>query len=136
MRIAFHSPSLHVLGGGEKYFLTLLREATRLPSARVTLLSPAIPSVADWEDLGVSLAWRDFTWAQAPGRSLRSITRGFDLFVTNQLVPPVSRARRSIAIVQYPARDYGQHGGLPPVLEVLRRVRNECELRALLGVDI
>jgi hypothetical protein len=56
VRIGVYDPHLATLGGGERYFLTVLEEALRVPDATVTLLSPERPDPASWRRLGIDVA--------------------------------------------------------------------------------
>ena len=65
MRIGLYDPHLATLGGGERYFLTVLEEALRLPDAQVTVLSPERPDPASWRRLGIEVADGSFEWSRA-----------------------------------------------------------------------
>jgi glycosyltransferase involved in cell wall biosynthesis len=105
VRLGFYSSSLHICGGGEKYFLTVVEEAVKRPHDEVILMSPTQPRPRDWERLGVFLSPESFTWRKTSDRALIGGTAGLDVFVCVRGSPPLSHARRSIAIVQFPSRD-------------------------------
>jgi glycosyltransferase involved in cell wall biosynthesis len=103
VRIGLYDPYLDTLGGGEKVILTVLDEATRLPGAEVTLLSPARPRPADWTRLNVNVDPDAFSWVD--DRRVSDKTRAFELFVVlHNLIPPRSHAPHSTAIIQFPYR--------------------------------
>jgi glycosyltransferase involved in cell wall biosynthesis len=103
LRIGIHAPYLAALGGGEKYILVVLREAVAMAGAEVWLFTPDRPVPGDWERLGVRIDPDSFEWRQARGVEIEAFSEGLDLFVTleNQ-VPAASRARRSVAVIQFP----------------------------------
>jgi len=105
VKVGFYSPSLQIAGGGEKYFLTVMEEAVKRSQDEVVLMSPTPPSPGDWERLGIAVAPESFSWRRTADRTLIRGTRDLDLFVCMRLVPPLSHAARSVAIVQFPARD-------------------------------
>src|SRR5438128_7126822 len=107
MKIGFYSPSLHIAGGGEKYLTTVIHEAVKPACAEVIAMCPTPPRLQDWERLGVGLRPDAVTWRRTADRLLVSGTHGLDLFVAMRgtRVPPVSRAKRSVAIIQFPGRD-------------------------------
>jgi glycosyltransferase involved in cell wall biosynthesis len=105
MRIGFYDPYLEILGGGEKYLLTILEEAVRQGTHDVLLLSPERPDVEAWRRLNISVAPGSFRWRRAGQLAVSAHTVGLDLFVAlHNFLPPVSAARRSVAIVQFPSR--------------------------------
>lgn len=122
MRIGLYDPHLATLGGGERYFLTILEEALRVPDAEVVLLSPEEPDPADWRRLGIEVEAGAFVWARAMDREVTEASRGFDLLVTMvNDVPPLSHARRSVAMVQFPHRSHvGVRGRVLRALRVSR----------------
>lgn len=106
MRIGVYSPFLDTLGGGERYLLTVLEEALLLPGARVELIAPSVPDVAEWRRrLGVAVEPDAFEWVPGSDETVTERSAGLDLLVamTND-VPPLSHAARSVAIVQFPVR--------------------------------
>jgi glycosyltransferase involved in cell wall biosynthesis len=104
MRIGFFDPYLSVLGGGEKYLLTMLEEAARRPDTEIVLFSPTEPVPADWRRLKIDIADGAFAWRRAGQLTVTPQTRGLDRFVAlSNHVPPLSLARRSLAIVQFPS---------------------------------
>ena len=108
MRIGLYNPFLPALGGGEKYFLAILEEAVRVPGAEVELYAPEVPDPAAWERLNIHVPDDAFTAVQAGDSDVTARSAELDLLVafTND-VAPLSRARRSAAMVQFPvvARD-------------------------------
>lgn len=119
MRIGLYDPHLATLGGGERYFLTVLEEALRLPGATVTVLSPERPDPASWRRLGIDVADGAFEWSSADDAAVTELSPELDLlFAMVNEVPPLSRARRSVAMVQFPHRS---HTG--PRARLLRALR-------------
>ena len=108
MRIGLYDPHLATLGGGERYFLTILEEALRLPEAQVTLLSPERPDPSSWRRmLGIEVPESSFEWSAADDAAVTVLSPGLDLlFAMVNEVPPLSRARRSVAMVQFPHRSH------------------------------
>jgi glycosyltransferase involved in cell wall biosynthesis len=103
MRVGFHDPYLAILGGGEKYLLSILEQVCDETPAEVTVLSPERPDPAAWERLGVHVAPAAFRWARSGMLGVTPRSRGLDLLVTiTNHFPPLSLARRSVAIVQFP----------------------------------
>ena len=106
MRIGLYSPFLAALGGGERYLLTVLEEAVRIPGAHVELVAPDVPDVAEWRRrLGVDVEADAFEWVAGHDDVVTERSAQLDLLVamTND-VPPLSRAARSVAVVQFPVR--------------------------------
>lgn len=128
IRIGFFNPYPSGLGGGEKYLYTILEEAVRMPDADVVLLSPAPPDLERWRELNVYVEPGSFRWRQAGMLSVTRKSRGLDLFVaiTNHF-PPLSLARRSAVIIQFPfarLRDPGRRLGFARVAERRLRLRS------------
>lgn len=111
-RVAFHAPYLYVLGGGEKYLLTILEEVTRASDTDVTIVSPTPPNVDSWHRLNVRVDPDRLSWQRADARSVTRLSLGVDLLVamTNYL-PPLSLARHSVAVVQFPGEALHIAGG-------------------------
>jgi glycosyltransferase involved in cell wall biosynthesis len=107
VRIGLYDPHLATLGGGERYFLGVLEEALRLPGAGITLLSPERPDPSSWRRLGIEIPESAFEWRRTDDAAVTELSPQLDLLVamTNE-VPPLSRARRSVAIVQFPHRSH------------------------------
>jgi len=123
MRVGFYDPYLSILGGGEKYLLTIVETAVR-DGHEVTLMSPEPTDPARWRRLGVEVAPDDFTWKRVGQLSVTPATRGLDVFVAlHNFLPPVSFARRSVAVIQFPFRSVGDGGPL-------RRLGEQVRLRA------
>lgn len=104
MRVGFHDPYLAILGGGEKYLLTILEQVTEEdPAAEVVVFSRARPDPAHWGRLNVHVAPHAFRWIEAGslGVTRRSVRLDLLVAITNHF-PPLSLARRSAAIVQFP----------------------------------
>jgi glycosyltransferase involved in cell wall biosynthesis len=119
VRIGLYNPHLAALGGGERYFLTVLEEALRLPEAQVTVLSPERPDPTSWRRLGIDVADGSFEWSRADDAAVTALSPQLDLlFAIVNEVPPRSDARRSIALVQFPHRS---HTG--PRARLLRALR-------------
>lgn len=145
MRVGFYDPYLSSLGGGEKYLLTILETAVR-DGHEVTLMSPERVPSERWRRLGVEVAESDFRWAQVNQLNVTARTRGLDLFVVlHNFLPPVSLARRSVAVVQFPFRTAGSRRPLRRLGEWIR-LRSyddwvvysgfvERHMRSRLGVD-
>jgi glycosyltransferase involved in cell wall biosynthesis len=119
VRIGLYNPHLAALGGGERYFLTVLEEALRLPEAQVTVLSPERPDPTSWRRLGIDVADGSFEWSRADDAAVTALSPQLDLlFAIVNEVPPRSDARRSVALVQFPHRS---HTG--PRARLLRALR-------------
>jgi glycosyltransferase involved in cell wall biosynthesis len=105
LRIGLYNPYLAALGGGEKYFLSILEEAVRVPGASIELYAPETHDPAAWERLNVRVAAGAFTSVRAADAEVTERSRALDLLVafTND-VPPRSHAGRSVAMVQFPSR--------------------------------
>jgi glycosyltransferase involved in cell wall biosynthesis len=122
VRIGLYDPHLATLGGGERYFLTILEEALGVPAAEVVLLSPDQPDPAGWRRLGIEVEDGSFGWARAMDREVTEASRDLDVLVAlvNE-VPPLSHARRSVAVVQFPHRSHlGARGRVLRALRVSR----------------
>ncbi len=122
MRIGLYDPHLATLGGGERYFLSILDEAVRLPGASVTLLSPERVERSRFHRLGINLDDAVFGWSRARDADVTTASRHLDLLVvlTND-VPPLSHARRSVAVIQFPHRSHtGPRGQVLRALGVSR----------------
>lgn len=120
MRVGFYDPYLSILGGGEKYLLTILETAVR-DGHEVWLMSPEPTDPTLWRRLGVDVAPGQFDWKHVGQLSVTPATRGLDLFVAlHNFLPPVSLAQRSVAVIQFPFRSVG-HGG--PLRRLGERVR-------------
>jgi glycosyltransferase involved in cell wall biosynthesis len=119
VRIGLYDPHLATLGGGERYFLTVLEEALRVPGAEVALLSPESPEPGSWRRLGIEVPEGSFEWIRADDAAVTELSAQLDLlFAMVNEVPPLSRARRSVAMVQFPHRS---HTG--PRARLLRALR-------------
>jgi glycosyltransferase involved in cell wall biosynthesis len=105
VRIGLYDPHLATLGGGERYFLTILEEALRAPEAEVTLFSPDEPDPGAWRRLGIDVERDAFAWTPGMDAEVSAASRELDLLVAlvND-VPPLSHARRSVAMIQFPHR--------------------------------
>jgi glycosyltransferase involved in cell wall biosynthesis len=114
MRVGFHDPYLAILGGGEKYLLTILEQvADEDPDAGIVVFAPSRPDPARWERLGVHVAPGAFRWLQAGPLEVTRRSARLDLLVTiTNHFPPLSLARRSVAIVQFPFAGLGGARGL------------------------
>jgi glycosyltransferase involved in cell wall biosynthesis len=122
VRIGLYDPHLSTLGGGERYLLTIMEEALRVPDASVTLLSPEEPDPVGWRRLGIRIEESAFGWSRALDSEVTAASKDLDLLValTNE-VPPLSHARRSVAMVQFPHRSHiGPRGRLLRALRVSR----------------
>jgi glycosyltransferase involved in cell wall biosynthesis len=105
VKIGLYDPFLETLGGGEKYFLTIVEEATRIPGAELTVFSPRKPDVTSWKRLNLHIDADAFTWAFAGEHELTEQSRGLDLLVTmSDDIPVLNHARRAVAMVQFPFR--------------------------------
>lgn len=100
----FYSSSLHVGGGGEKYFLTLVETAVAERWGTIRLLSPQPPDHEAWRRLGIEIEPSDFAWIEANDRTVSRHTLGLDVFVAMTWSTPISLARRSYLLVQFPSR--------------------------------
>lgn len=122
MRIGLYDPHLATLGGGERYFLTILDEAVRAPEASVTLFSPDEPDVGAWRRLGIGIEGDGFKWSRGMDPEVSVASEDLDLLVAlvND-VPPLSHARRSVAMIQFPHRSHrGPRGRLLRALRLGR----------------
>jgi glycosyltransferase involved in cell wall biosynthesis len=125
MRVGFYDPYLSTLGGGEKYFLSLLEIAMQLWS-EVVLLSPAEPDVRSWQRLRIQVAPDRIIWRPTDDSNMSPHSADLDLLVAlHNYVPPLCRAKRSILILQFPF----VAPAFPSVrhlrVDTLRRWRNE-----------
>jgi glycosyltransferase involved in cell wall biosynthesis len=104
--VVFHDPYLDVLGGGEKYLLTILDSVAREPDNDIQLVSPRTPEPRRWRRLNLDVGLERFHWRGGGPATATRASRQADLFValTNDC-PPLSLARRSVAVVQYPFVD-------------------------------
>jgi glycosyltransferase involved in cell wall biosynthesis len=117
--VGFFNPYPTGLGGGEKYLYTILEEAVRTPGVDVTLLTPQEPEPERWRGLNVHVDRSDFRWRRAGPLSVTPRTRGLDLLVAiANHIPPLSLARRSAAIIQFPFAELGR-----PPRSLERRLR-------------
>jgi glycosyltransferase involved in cell wall biosynthesis len=105
MLIGLYDPYLAALGGGEKYFLTILEEATRIRGAEVLVFSPDPPDPGAWRRLGIDVPTGAFAWVRADDAVVTERSRELDLLVAmSNDVPPINHARRAVAMVQFPTR--------------------------------
>jgi hypothetical protein len=110
MRFGLYDPYLHILGGGEKYVLTILEEAAR--HGDVLVLSPRKPDPREWRRLNIDVAPERIRWRRATPLTVTPRIRGLDLFVTiTNHFPPLSLARRSAVVVQSRSRSSGARRG-------------------------
>lgn len=132
MRIGLHDPHLATLGGGERYLLTIMEEALRAPEASVTLFSPEEPDPVAWRRLGIRIEAGAFGWSRAADSEVTAASRELDLLVAlSNEVPPLSHARRSVAMIQFPHRSHtGRRGRL------LRALRLSRAAAALASYDL
>ncbi|HEV7844663.1 MAG TPA: glycosyltransferase family 4 protein [Thermoleophilaceae bacterium] len=122
MRIGLYDPHLATLGGGERYFLGLLEEAIAVPGASVVLFSPERPDSGAWRRLGFSIEESAFSWEAGMDAEVTAASADLDLLVAmvNE-VPPLSHARRSAAMIQFPHRSHtGPRGRVLRALGVSR----------------
>ena len=132
MRIGLYDPYLATLGGGERYFLSILGEAVRLPGASVTLLSPERVERSRFHRLGIDLDDAVFGWARAGDADVTAASRRLDLLVVlANDVPPLSHARRSVAMIQFPHRSH-----MGPRGRLLRAARLGRAAPALASYDL
>lgn len=122
MRVGLYDPHLATLGGGERYFLAVLEVALRLPDAQVTVLSPERPDPVAWRRLGIEVTDGSFEWSPADEAAVTALSPQLDLlFAMVNDVPPLSRARRSVAMVQFPHRSHtGQRARILRALSLSR----------------
>jgi glycosyltransferase involved in cell wall biosynthesis len=151
VRIGLYDPHLATLGGGERYFLGVLEEALRVPDAAVTLLSPEPADPAGWRRLGIHVEPGAFRWSRATDADVTAASKELDLLVVMvNDVPPLSHARRSVAMIQFPHRSHtGARGRLLRALRLSRAPGalasyhlflcnsefTHAHIRARLGVD-
>ena len=122
MRVGLYDPHLATLGGGERYFLTILDEAVRVPDASVTVFSPEEPDPDAWRRLGIGIERGAFEWSRGMDPEVTAASADLDLLVAlvND-VPPLSHARRSAAMIQFPHRSHtGPRGRLLRALRLAR----------------
>lgn len=130
-RIGIFNPYPSGLGGGEKYLYTILEQAVNTPGVEVVLMSPARPDLGRWRELNVKVEPNAFRWRRAGQLSVTAHTRGLDLFVAiANHFPPLSLARRSAVIVQFPFAFLRDPGGLPSPLGRLRAAERRVRLRS------
>ena len=122
MRVGLYDPYLATLGGGERYLLSILREAVRLQGASVTLMSPDRVERSRFHRLGIDLDDAVFGWSRAGDAEVTAASRRLDLLVVlANDVPPLSHARRSVAMIQFPHRSHmGPRGRLLRALRLGR----------------
>jgi glycosyltransferase involved in cell wall biosynthesis len=126
-RVVFYDPFLDVLGGGEKYLLTIVEDVAGNGDHDVLVLSPHPPDVARWQRLGVVVDPQRIRWRHAGMLGATALGARADLFVTlTNHFPPLSMARRSTMIVQFP---FARVRGDGPV-EALRAVDRLARLRS------
>ena len=108
MRVGVHVPYLETLGGGEKYALVILSEAID-SGCEAQLLCPDKPSPGRWRRLNVHVDPSRFGWVPTTDDdAATAATQTLDLLITvHNDVPPLSNARRSIAVLQFPFRPLG-----------------------------
>jgi glycosyltransferase involved in cell wall biosynthesis len=129
--VGFFNPYPTGLGGGEKYLYTMLAEAVRTPGLRVTMFSPAPPEPERWRELGVDVDPAAFRWRRAGPLSVTPRTRGLDLFVAiANHFPPLSLARRSAAVIQFPFTRLHDPAGAPRPLLPVRVAERRLRLRS------
>lgn len=123
MRVGFHDPYLAILGGGEKYLLSMLElVADEVAGAHIRVFSPTRPDARSWERVGVRVAPDAFAWQRAGMLDVTRHSVGLDLFVTlTNHFPPLSLARRSAAIVQFP---FAARGRGPRAVDRRLRLRS------------
>lgn len=136
MKVGFYSNALSVAGGGEKYLLTIVEEAVKRWGSGVVLMAPVQPRPEEWRRLGISLTRDSFRWKPTRDRVVMPETRGLDLFVCMRSAPPVSRADRSVAIVQFPRMPHARGPAPRTARELARRVRVGFERRAVAPYDL
>jgi glycosyltransferase involved in cell wall biosynthesis len=127
-RVAFYDPFLDVLGGGEKVLLTVLEDVAVSERNEVAVLSPTRPDPRCWSRLGVDVAGRPLRWRCAGQLSATPLSAGADLFVTlTNHFPPLSLARRSATIIQFP---FARIRGDRSPLEALRGLERGARMRS------
>jgi glycosyltransferase involved in cell wall biosynthesis len=101
--VVFYDPYLEVLGGGEKYLLTILESAAHGAANEIELVSSRRPQPERWRRLNVEVEPGRIHWRRGGHLAATLASRGADLLValTNDF-PPLSLARTSVAIVQFP----------------------------------
>jgi glycosyltransferase involved in cell wall biosynthesis len=101
--VAFYDPYLDVLGGGEKVLLTILEDVAASARHDVVIMSPTQPDLRRWQRLNLDVDPRRVRWRRANHLSATPLSAEADLFIalTNHF-PPLSLARRSAMIVQFP----------------------------------
>jgi glycosyltransferase involved in cell wall biosynthesis len=130
-KAGFFNPYRHGLGGGEKYLYTILEEAVRTPGVDVTLFSPEPPAPQRWEELNVRVDPGSFRWRAAGPLGVTRHSRGLDLFVAiANHIPPLSLARHSAVIMQFPFTRLRDPGGLPRPLWPVRAADRRLRLRS------
>ena len=129
-RVAFFNPYQGGLGGGEKYLYSLLEVAVRA-GTQVTLFTPGRAPRELWEELGISVASNEVDWRHAGQLSVTARTLRWDLFVaiTNHF-PPLSGAKRSAAIVQFPFSRLDEASHMPLGLGRLRALERRLRLNS------
>ena len=134
MKIGLYDPYLETLGGGEKYFLTVLETAVKTPGVEVTLFAPTHPDTRQWKRLGIQVPQTSFSFKKTDELTLARHSQGLDrLFVMHNGIPPESRAKRSIAMIQFPFQQLSlsrKRDWLRPVQSTWQRVKQLHQLRS------
>jgi glycosyltransferase involved in cell wall biosynthesis len=124
-RVAFYDPYLDVLGGGEKVLLTIVEDVAASGRHEVVIMSPTRPDLPAWRRLSLDVDPRRVRWRRANHLSATALSAGADLLiVVANHFPPLSVARRSAMIIQFPfagLRDGSR--GLSPFRGMERTVR-------------
>lgn len=141
-RVVFYDPHLTVLGGADKYLLTILEHVARVGEGTVEVISPTHSDPSSWHRLGIDVDPTRVQWRAASDvnaatplarrRELSAdatkLSEGADLFVASCIqVPPRSLARRSVVIIAFPCRDFGRVRG---VRSRLWRIADRRRLRS------
>ncbi len=137
MKIGFYSSGLHIAGGGERYLTSIISEAVKMAQAEVTVMSPTPPRPTDWERLGVSLSSNAFLWRRTRDSLLVKGTSSLDLFVAMRGtdVPPISHAKRSVAIIQFPEANLFTPPRLSNARDLAGAVKTLIQRRAVASYD-
>jgi glycosyltransferase involved in cell wall biosynthesis len=98
LRALVYDPYLATLGGGERYALSLA--AVLSERAEVSVAAPDVPGCSTLEAMGLPT---NFEFLQMNDRVFTERSQAFDLaVVVANRVPPTSRARESLLVVQFP----------------------------------
>jgi glycosyltransferase involved in cell wall biosynthesis len=137
MRVGFYSRTLKTGGGGEKYLLSMAEAARAAGAEEIRILSPEPPDLAAWRRLSVDLPQGSYRWRRATDQTITIHTMGLDVFICMTFFrAPVSLAKRSIAVIQFPEVDLHAPLASRTPSQAIKRVRSKLRNRVLSGYEI